>query len=71
MKNVGLTDDPVRRKKEHGEPADFKIIQKFSSESDARKWERILIAQGYNGDTGGAGWRYGYTYSKTLHRKRK
>lgn len=71
MKYVGITDDSERRKKEHGEPADFKVVRKFSSESDARKWEKGLLAQGYNGDTGGAGWRYGYTFSKTLRRKRK
>jgi hypothetical protein len=74
MRYVGLTDDPERRKKEHGGPPDFKVVHKFSSESAARKWEKSLLAQGYNGDTGGAGWRYGYTFShntKTLRRKRK
>jgi hypothetical protein len=52
MKYVGLTDDPVRRKKEHGNPED---------------WEADLIRRdGYTGKPGGAGWKYGYTYTKTL-----
>jgi hypothetical protein len=74
MRYVGLTDHPERRKEEHGDPSDFKIVRKFPSESAARKWEKSLLAQGYNGDTGGAGWQYGYTFSntsRTLRRKRK
>lgn len=71
MRYVGLTDDPERRKEEHGGPPDFKVVRRFSSKSDAIEWEKSLLAQGYDGDTGGAGWRYGYTFSKRLRRKRK
>ena len=63
MRYAGLTNDPERRKQEHGNPNDFKIVQKFDRESDARAWEKKILAQGYEGDTGGKGWRYGYTYS--------
>lgn len=63
MKYVGLTDDPATRKIQHGNPADWSLW-KFSSEKEARDWERNLISQpGYRGGTGGAGWRYGYTYT--------
>lgn len=71
MRYAGLTDDPRRRKKDHGNPSDFKVVREFSTESDARKWEKDLLAQGYKGDTGGAGWHYGYTFSKTSRLKRK
>jgi hypothetical protein len=33
MKYAGLTDEPKRRKQEHGNPADFKVMQQFSSET--------------------------------------
>jgi hypothetical protein len=65
MKYAGLTDDPERRKKEHNYPSDFKVERKFTSEDKARIWEKGMIARGFEGDTGGAGWRYGYTFSVT------
>jgi len=65
MRYAGLTDDPQRRKTEHGNPADFRVVRQFSSEQEARAWEKQMLAQGYAGDTGGAGWKYGYTYSVT------
>jgi len=65
MKYVGLTDDPERRKQEHGNPADFRVVRDFTSEAIAREWEKQMLAQGYEGDTGGAGWKYGYTFSIT------
>ena len=63
MKYAGLTDDPERRKKEHGSPSDFKVEREFASEDVARVWEKGMIARGCTGDTGGDGWRYGYTFS--------
>ena len=65
MRYAGLTDDPERRKKEHGSPSDFTVEREFTSEEAARIWEKGLIARGCEGDTGGAGWRYGYTFSRT------
>jgi hypothetical protein len=63
-KYVGLTDDPARRKREHGDPADWSQGH-FSSEIQARAWERQLLASGAQGWPGGEGWRYGYTYTIT------
>ena len=62
---VGLTDDPERRKREHGNPADWWQKGPFSTESEARDWEKDMLSRGYAGDIGGAGWRYGYTFSKS------
>ncbi len=61
---VGLTDDPDRRKAEHGNPKDWRIAERFKSEAKAREWERDQVKRhGQCGDTGGAGWRYGYKYT--------
>ena len=64
MRYAGLSDDPKRRKQEHGNPRDFRIMQQFTSEASARMWEKRMLAKGYEGDTGGKGWRFGYTYSE-------
>jgi hypothetical protein len=62
---VGLTDDPSRRKTEHGSPSDWKQVG-FSTEAEARAWEAKYTAQpGLQGGPGGAGWRYGYWYTIT------
>ena len=62
---VSLTDDPARRKTEHGNPPDWQQTS-FNSEPDARTWEAVqLMLPGYKGGTGGAGWRYGYWYTIT------
>ena len=64
MKYVGLTDDPAERKQAHGNPSDWSQ-RTFTSEKEARAWEKSMLAQGYKGGPGGAGWRYGYTYTIT------
>lgn len=65
MKYVGLTDDPVTRKQQHGNPTDW-WQRSFSTEKEARDWEKSMLSQpGYKGNPGGAGWRYGYTYTIT------
>jgi len=65
MKYAGLTDNPTKRKIEHGNPVDWKQ-RSFSIEIDARKWEKAILAlPGYTGGTGGEGWRYGYIYTIT------
>ena len=62
---VGLTDDPVRRWSEHGEPTDWRELE-FSSERDARAWEATQLAKaGIRGGPGGEGWRFGYWYTIT------
>jgi hypothetical protein len=63
MRYAGLTDDTERREREHGFPRDFRVVRQFTYEHEARSWEKGMLAQGYAGDTGGAGWRYGYTFS--------
>jgi hypothetical protein len=63
---VGLTDSPDQRRREHGDPADWRLTPPFSSELAAWEWERRLLAQpDYTGNTGGSGWRYGYRYTIT------
>jgi hypothetical protein len=65
MKYVGLTDDPDRRRKEHGSPPD-RWQRGFNNEAEARKWEQEMLSKpGYKGNPGGEGWRYGYTYTIT------
>ena len=65
MQYVGLTNDLVRRRQEHGNPPDWKHYT-FSTEVEARNWEKNMIASpGYEGGTGGEGWQYGYTYTIT------
>ncbi len=63
-KYAGLTNDIERRKGEHGNPSDWEY-QKFSSEKEARDWEKSKLSSGYRGGTGGEGWRYGYEYTIT------
>lgn len=65
MKYVGLTDDPIRRRREHGIPADWRQ-RRFRSEDEARRWEQDhLHLPGHTGGGGAGGWRYGYTYTVT------
>ena len=62
---VGLTDDPERRRGEHGNPPDWKQTT-FNSEVEARTSERGYTSKpGYQGAAGGSGWRYGYWYTIT------
>jgi hypothetical protein len=60
---AGLTDDPKRSKREHGNPKDFSIMQQFTSEPAARLWLSRMLARGYEKDTRGKGFKYGYTFS--------
>ena len=64
MKYVGLTDFPNKRREEHGNPSDWQQ-RIFSTESEARAWEKAMLALGYKGGPGGEGWKYGYTYTIT------
>ena len=64
MRYAGLTDEPERRKQEHGSPSDWWQCR-FSTEEEARQWEKGMLDKGYEGGPGGQGWKYGYTYSIT------
>ncbi len=64
MTYAGLTNDPSRRRQEHGNPTDWKQIP-FTSEAQARQWEKDMLKGGYKGGTGGDGLKYGYTYTIT------
>ena len=63
MRYAGLTDDPKRIKREHGNPKDFSIMQQFTSEPAARLWQSRMLARGYEKDTSPKGFKYGYTFS--------
>jgi len=63
MRYAGLSDEPKRIKVERGNPSDFRIIQQFTSETSARQWERRMLNHGYEKDTSGKDWKYGYTFS--------
>lgn len=64
-KYAGLTNDLDRRKAEHGNPSDWWTTS-FKTETEARTWEKGMHAKpGYQGGTGGDGWRFGYTYTIT------
>jgi len=68
MKYAGLTDDPKARKEAHGNPIDWNL-RTFENEEEARSWEKIMLTNGYQGGTGGEGWKYGYTYAITSSTK--
>lgn len=65
MKYVGLTDDPIQSRIDHGDPPDW--WQKvFFTETEAREWEKTMLTRpDYTGGPGGSGWRYGYVYTIT------
>jgi hypothetical protein len=63
MRYAGLSDDVKRIKREHGNPRDSGVMQQFTSEAAARLWESRMVARGYEKDTIGKGWKYGYTFS--------
>lgn len=66
-KYVGLTNYPLVRRRQHGNPHDWQE-RSFDKESDARFWEAAMLKlPGYVGGNGrsGEGWRYGYVYTIT------
>jgi len=66
MKYAGLTDEPTRRKQERGNAHDFRVMQQFTSEPAAKQWKSRMLAQGYEEDSSGKGWKYGYTFSNRV-----
>ena len=61
---IGLTDDPTRRRIDHGEPAGWAVIASFDDEDEARAWKsKMLEIPGYQGDADETGWRYGYSFT--------
>jgi hypothetical protein len=63
MKYAGLSNEPKIRKRECGNPSDFRVMQQFTSEKSARQWVSRMLAQGYQEDKSDKGWKYGYTFS--------
>ena len=63
MKYAGLSDEPKIRKLRNGNPSDFRVMQQFTSEKSARQWVSRMLAQDYQEDKSGKGWKYGYTFS--------
>ena len=59
---AGLTDDLPERKEQHGNPPGFRVARRFRTERQGRKWEEGMLNKGYKGDTGGKGWKFGYTF---------
>lgn len=63
---VGLTDEPKRRRADHGNPPDWQHRGPFANEAEARAWEAEQLERpNCLGGTGGAGWHYGYWYTIT------
>lgn len=57
---IGVTDDPVHRKAEHGNPSGWRHWD-ADTETAARNVESYFIAKGMKGGTGGGG-RADYVY---------
>ena len=61
---VGLTDNPIRRRAELGDPPDWRVEHWFPKESDARAWERAEVVRPAHGAAPtGQGWRFGYKFT--------
>ena len=57
---IGVTDDPTRRKAEHGNPSGWRQWD-ADTETAARNVESYFIAKGMKGGSGGSG-RADYVY---------
>ena len=67
---IGLTDDPIRRREEHGNPGDWQQTE-FEREIEARTWKVAYTGEpGFEIGPSGSGWRYGYWYTIN-HRTRE
>jgi hypothetical protein len=65
MKYAGLTDDPDRRRREHGNPVDWRQWS-FETREEALEWKRGILSQDdYVGGDDGDEWRHGFTYTIT------
>jgi hypothetical protein len=63
---VGLTDDPIRRRIEHGDPPDWRVEHWFWQEQDARAWRQLEAQRpAHCGGPDRGGWRFGYKYTVT------
>lgn len=61
---VGLTDNPIRRRAELGNPPDWRVVRWFGQESDARAWEQAEVMRpSHSAAPEGTGWRFGYKFT--------
>jgi|RhiMethySRZTD1v2_1073278.scaffolds.fasta_scaffold342603_2 hypothetical protein len=61
---VGLTDNPIRQRVEHGDPPDWRVTHWFWQERDARAWEQAESARPeHRGAARNSGWRFGYKFT--------
>jgi uncharacterized membrane protein YkvA (DUF1232 family) len=61
---VGLTDNPIRRRAELGDPPDWRVEHWFRQESDARAWEQVEVRRpSHRPAPEGPGWRFGYKFT--------
>jgi hypothetical protein len=67
---IGLTDDPGRTKRELGSPADWNQMGPFPSETNARTWERAMVADGLVGGPSGPEWKYAYWYTISAEKEK-
>ena len=51
---IGVTDDPIGRRTEHGNPTTW-FRWRSDSESESREIEKIFLDLGMNGGSGGLG----------------
>jgi len=63
-KYAGLTDHPLHRKLDHGDPPDWSQCR-FDSEEEALVWYRLMFIRGYIGYAEEIGWHFGYTFTCT------
>ena len=61
---VGLTDDPIRRRRELGDPPDWIVEHWFWKESEAQAWARAEAQRPEHSPAPtGNGWRFGYKFT--------
>jgi hypothetical protein len=63
---IGLTDNPLKKKLQHGSPEDWCQTGPFISEQAAKDWKKQYLGKpGFRVKPGGEGWKYGYWFKIT------